>query len=457
VTELDRLLDETRKLALTYLESLETRDVASDVDRDTLRDALGGEMRDEPSDAVEVIRDLARGVEPGLVATSGGRFFGFVEGGVLPVALAADWLTSTWDQNPGFYALSPAAAVVEEIAAGWLLDVLGLPRTASVGFTSGAQMANLVGLAAARHHILAKQGWDVEADGLQDAPPISVIVGEERHATIGRALRFLGLGEKRVTVVAADEQGRMRPSELGSALGAHPAIVCAQAGNVNTGAFDPMGAIVEVAHEQDAWVHVDGAFGLWAAASPQLRHLVDGVELADSWATDGHKWLNVPYDSGIAFCAHPDAHSTAMALTAPYLVRSPNASRNGTDWTPESSRRARAFTIWAALRGLGRSGIAEMVESCCAHARRFAGSLGSKPGFEVLNDVALNQVLLRIVDDETTKRVARQVQAGGAAWLADTVWQGQSAIRISVSDHITEEADVDRAIDEIVRAAASIA
>jgi glutamate/tyrosine decarboxylase-like PLP-dependent enzyme len=406
-------------------------------------------------DPKDVVRALAMGADDGLIATSGGRFFGFVEGGVLPAALAADWLTSTWDQNPGFYVLSPAAAVVEEIVAGWLRELLGLPASASVGFTTGAQMANLAGLAAARHHVLARVGWDVEADGLSGAPPVTVIVGDERHATIGRALRFLGFGERTVTVIPADGQGRMDAAELGTALEnvSGPTIVCAQAGNVNTGACDPMRAIAEAARSHDAWLHVDGAFGLWAQASPRLRELVDGVELADSWATDAHKWLNVPYDSGIVACAHPDAHRTAMALKAPYLIRDPDAARDGSDWTPESSRRARAFAVWAALRSLGKRGVAEMVERCCDHARRFAEELAAHPDLEVLNEVVLNQVLVRVGDDDArTRDVATRVQREGTVWLADTVWQGRVALRISVSDQATTANDVDRAVSQVLSA-----
>lgn len=454
--ELEDLLAQTRELALGYLRDLPDRPVAEPVDGAQLKRSLGGALHDDPIDPVTVIRDLATGVEPGIVATSGGRFFGFVEGGVLPAALAADWLTSTWDQNPGFYVLSPAAAIVEEIVQEWLLDILHLPSTASVGFTTGAQMANLAGLAAGRHHVLAAAGWDVEADGLTGAPPVTILVGEERHATVGRALRFLGFGERNVTVVAVDGQGAMDARalrrELGNTQG--PAIVCAQAGNVNTGAFDPFRPIAEAARERGAWVHVDGAFGLWAAASPKLRRLADGIELADSWAADAHKWLNVPYDSAFVACAHPDSHRIAMALHAPYLVRDPSGTRNGSDWTPESSRRARAFALWAALRSLGRRGVATMIERCCDHAQRFAASLAERDGFEILNDVVLNQVLVRVGDDDArTKATATTLQKDGQVWFGDTVWHDKVAMRISVSDQATTVRDVDRAIEEIVGAA----
>jgi glutamate/tyrosine decarboxylase-like PLP-dependent enzyme len=454
-TSVEELLALARELALGYIAGLPDRAVATPVERAELLEALGAPLAEDPVNATNVIRDLAAGADRGLVATSGGRFFGFVEGGVLPAALAADWLTSTWDQNPGFYVLSPAAAVVEEVVAGWILDLLTLPPTASVGFTTGAQGANLTGLAAARHHVLAAAGWDVEADGLSGAPPVSILVGEERHATIGRALRFLGFGERTVTVVPADDQGAMDPKALESALAKAegPIIVCAQAGNVNTGAFDPFRPICEASHDAGAWVHVDGAFGLWAAASPRLRHLVDGIELADSWAVDAHKWLNVPYDSAFVACAHPESHSVAMALSAPYLVRDANSSRNGSDWTPESSRRARSFAVWAALRSLGRSGVAEMIERNCDLATRFASKLAEHDEVEILNDVVLNQVLVRIGDDDArTRAAASGTQRGGAAWFGDTVWRERVALRISVSDQATTDEDVDRAVGEILTA-----
>ena len=459
----DELLKQTRELALRYIDGLDDRAVGGDVDHDALLEALGAKLPNDPTPAQSVIHQLAEGADPGLVATTSGRFFGFVEGGVLPAALAADWLASTWDQNPGFYALSPAAAVVEEVAAGWLLELLGLPGSASVGFTTGAQMASVAGLAAARHHVLNAAGWNVEADGLIGAPPVTVIVGGERHATIDRALRLLGLGERTAVIVPADAQGRMDPYELVATLertDPGPTIVCAQAGNVNTGAFDPLRRIAEATRERDAWLHVDGAFGLWAGASPQLRHLVDGVELADSWATDGHKWLNTPYDSGIVVCAHPDSHRAALALHAPYLVRqkvddSPtSARRDGTDWTPESSRRARAFAVWAAIRSLGRNGIADMIDRCCAHAQLFATQLAEHPDLRVLNEVVLNQVLLRVGDnDDRTRATVRFLQQEGQVWLGDTVWHDTVAIRISVSDQATTKADVEMAVARIVEAA----
>ncbi|WP_438388798.1 pyridoxal phosphate-dependent decarboxylase family protein [Actinopolyspora saharensis] len=450
------VLGRTNELAQQYLEQAPRRAVAQPAPMEQLLQRLGGRLPEDPEDPVTVVESLARAADPGLVVTNAGRYFGFVEGGVLPVALAADWLATTWDQNAAFYALSPAAAAVEEVCRGWLCELLGLPEHVSAGFTTGAQMANLIGLAAARHHLLAEAGWDLEADGLFGAPRITVVVGRERHATVDRALRVLGIGRSSLVEVATDAQGRMRPDRLAAALadaaGAGPLIVCAQVGNVNTGACDPMREVCRLAHERNAWVHVDGAFGLWAAAAPSLRQLVDGVQDADSWAADGHKWLNVAYDCGIAFCAHPRAHRAAMSLSAAYLDDA--GERNGADWTPESSRRARAFPVWAALRGLGRAGVVELIEASCAHARRFAELLSADPRVAVLNEVVLNQVLVRVAaDDERTRRVAAVVQAEGATWLGTTVRDGVTALRISISDHATGPAEVAAAAEQVLRAA----
>jgi glutamate/tyrosine decarboxylase-like PLP-dependent enzyme len=451
------LLARTAELAADHLEADPGVPVSQPVATEELVAALGGPLPDAPSDPIEVVEALVRDVGPGIVRTNAGRYFGFVEGGVLPASLAADWLASTYDQNPGFHVLSPAAAALEIVCAGWLLELLGLPTGASVGFTTGAQLANVAALAAGRSEVLRRAGWDVEADGLQGAPPVTVVVGEERHATIGRALRFLGLGERRVVVLPADEQGRLRPDGLRDALGDGPAIVCAQAGNVNTGASDPFRVVCEVAHDAGAWVHVDGAFGLWAAASPAHRHLVDGVELADSWATDGHKWLNVPYDSGFVVCADPEAHRRAMTLSASYLARA-DGGRDGTDWTPESSRRARAFSVWAALRSLGRDGVGDLVARCCEHTRRFVELLGDDPAVAVLNDVVLNQALVRIDDDDArTLAVAAEVQREGVVWLGTTVRRGTTSLRISVSDHATTDDDIEVAAAAVRRAIAATA
>jgi glutamate/tyrosine decarboxylase-like PLP-dependent enzyme len=459
--ELDRLLERTTARAAEFLDGLPDRPVGATASVDELLGTLGGPLPDGPSDPVEVVELLAKGADRGLVGSAGPRFFGFVIGGSLPAALGADWLTSAWDQNAGLLAASPAASVVEAVAAGWLLDLLGLPAEASVGFVTGATMANFTALAAARHHVLAEAGWDVERDGLQDAPRVHVVAGEERHVTLDTALRYGGLGAGRAHLVPADDQGRMRPDALGEVLARcdGPTIVCAQAGNVNTGALDPVGEICRTSHARGAWVHVDGAFGLWAAASPALRPLADGIELADSWSTDAHKWLNVPYDSGLVICSRPEAHQGAMGSTASYLIRAEGA-RDNSDWTPEVSRRARGFPVWAALRSLGRSGVADLVDRCCAHARRLADSLGAEPGVEVLNQVVLNQVLVRFLDpdgdhDARTRAVVQRIQRDGTLWAGGTVWHQMAAMRLSVSGWSTTTGDIDRSTAAILRAAST--
>jgi glutamate/tyrosine decarboxylase-like PLP-dependent enzyme len=454
------VLDEAMTRAVEYLASLPERPVGPRAELPDLRARLDGPVPEQSTDPRRVIADLADAVEPGLVASAGSRYFGFVVGGATPAALAADWLTGVWDQNAFSYVAAPAAAVVEEVAGRWAAELLGLPATVSVGFTTGAQMANVTGLAAARHEAYRRIGWDVEVNGLIGAPRVRVLVGAERHATVDRALRYLGFGTSSSAMVAVDDQGRMQVDALRSVLAEsdEPAIVCAQAGNVNTGAFDPIGAICEIAHESDAWVHVDGAFGLWAAASPRVRHLVRGVERADSWATDAHKWLNVPYDSGLVFCAHPGAHRAAMGLQASYLVAGAGQERDAMDYTPEASRRARGFAVYAALRSLGREGIVALVDRCCALARRIAQRLMIADGVEVLNEVDLNQVLVRFRvpggdHDAHTRAVIERVQRDGTCWLGGTTWQGRTAMRISVSNWSTAESDVDRAVDAIVRCA----
>ena len=453
----DELLSSVAAYGSQFLESLATRPIREDASPDELRDALGGPLPDGPTEPQRVVDDLIAAAEPGVIAMPSGRYFGFVIGGAVPAAVAADWLTSLWDQNAGLYVGGPSAAVVEEVAGAWLKELLGLPPHASFAFVTGCQMAHVTALAAARHEVLARAGWNVERDGLQGAPRICVVVGEERHVTVDRALRFLGIGASQLVAVPADGQGRMRADLLRDALGAidGPAIVCAQAGNVNTGSFDPLPAIADAAEEAGAWLHVDGAFGLWAAASPSLAHLVEGAERADSWATDGHKWLNVPYDSGLAFCAHADAHRAAMAVHASYLVHADaDGPRDQMDWNPEFSRRARGFTVYAAIRALGRAGIAAMVERCCGHARLFAELLGAVDGVEILNDVVLNQVLVRFGgDDDLTREVVRRVQQDGTCWLSGTTWQGRAAMRISVSNWQTSDADVERSVEAILRAA----
>ena len=455
----ERALEAAFAGATRYLQSLAERPVAARVGAVELLARLGGPLPDGPSDPAEVVAQLAEQADDGLVASAGPRYFGFVVGGGLPAALAADWLAATWDQNAGLFALGPAAATVEEIAAGWLTDLLGLAPTVSTGFVTGGQMASFTGLAAARHHVLAAAGWDVESDGLLGAPPVEVVVGAERHVTIDAALRFLGLGSGRPRVVPADGQGRMDATALPEVLAAcqGPTIVCAQAGNVNTGAVDPLPTICAAAHDHGAWVHVDGAFGLWAAASPARRHLVDGVSEADSVATDAHKWLNVPYDSGLVFVAHPEAHRAAFSTVAGYLTPGEADERDPDAYTPEFSRRARGFPVWAALRSLGRSGVADMVERGCAQASRFATALGAADGVEVLNEVVLNQVLVRFPDpggdhDGRTREVVRRVQAGGTLWLSGTTWHGMAAMRISVSNWSTTDDDVDRSVAAILEA-----
>jgi glutamate/tyrosine decarboxylase-like PLP-dependent enzyme len=377
-------------------------------------------------------------------------------GSSLPAAAAADIMTSGWDQNAFNGVLSPAAVVAEEVAGGWLKELLGIPATASVGFVTGAQEANTVALAAARQHVLAGAGWDVARDGLHGAPRVRVVVGGERHATVDRALRLLGLGTASVEPVAVDGNGAIDVADLERVLASAPAgptIVCLQAGNVNTGACDDLRAACNLAHRHNAWVHVDGAFGLWAAATPALRHLVGGVDLADSWACDGHKWLNVPYDCGFVFCSRPDVHGAAVSYTAAYLVGTTGVAAGTSDFTLESSRRARGFAVWAALRQLGRDGVAELVERNCRLARRFAESL-TAGGAEVANDVVLNQVLVGFGSDDRTDRIIDRVQRDGTCWLGGTTWGGRRLMRISVSSWSTTEADVDRSVAAILRAAA---
>ena len=396
-----------------------------------------------------MIDRLVEVVEPALVATAGPRYFGFVVGGSLDAATHADLLATGWDQMAFNAVSSPAAAAAEDVVAGWVRGLLGLPAGASFGITTGAQAANTVALAAARHRVLAEAGWDVEVDGLTGAPRVRVLAGEERHATIDRSLRLLGMGASVIEPVPADGNGAMDADALAAALerdGGGPAIVCAQAGNVNTGACDDLAATTAHASEHGAWVHVDGAFGLWAAASPAKRDLVRGVESAHSWAADGHKWLNVPYDTGFVLCADRDAHAASMAYTASYLVGTEAGS-----WALESSRRARGFASWAALRELGRSGVAELVDRCCALAERFAERLGEIDGVEIGNEVVLNQVLARFGTDERTDALIEAVQRDGTCWMGGTTWQGRRYMRISVSDWSTTEADVDQSVDAIER------
>jgi glutamate/tyrosine decarboxylase-like PLP-dependent enzyme len=449
MSDVRELLRRTAEIAADYVESLDERPVFPDVTPEQLREALGGPLPDEPLDPAQVVVELAEHAGPGVVATGSGRYFGFVIGGGLPAALAADWLTSAWDQNAGLYAAGPSASIVEQVTRDWLLELLGLPGEASIGFVTGTQVAHVTGLAAARWHVLDDAGWDVGREGLAGGPRVRILVGEKRHVTVDRALRLLGLGTPET--VAADDQGRMRVDALADALegASGPTIVCAQAGEVNTGAFDPLPEIAAACRDARAWLHVDGAFGIWAAVSPRFRHLVAGVELADSWTTDAHKWLNVPYDSGIVMCAHPESHRNAMTVSASYLIMDEGTRRvrDEMDWVPEFSRRARGFAVYAALRSLGRRGVQDLVECCCDAAARFAGRIAELDGVEVLNEVVLNQVLFRFESDERTDEVLRQVQESGRVWLSGTTWDGRKAIRVSVSNWQTGDEEIDLAVD----------
>ena len=431
--------------------------VAPTAGRADVRDSLV-ELPDEPSPLDEVIDELVKAAEPGLMASAGPRYFGFVTGGTLDAALIAEILAAGWDQCAFNEAMSPASIAFEDVAGGWLKDLLGLPQSASVGFTTGAQGANTVGLAAGRWKVLHDAGWDVGRDGLHGAPRVRIVVGAERHATIDRAVRLLGLGESSVVEVPAGRNGAMDAAALPAALEEGvPTIVCAQAGNVNTGAFDDLSAVAAAARPVGAWIHVDGAFGLWAAASPRTADFVRGVELADSWCCDGHKWLNVPYDCGYAFCAHPDVHATALAYTASYLTgQVAGREFGGGDLVTESSRRARGFSTWAALRSLGRSGVTELVDRCCELARLFAERLAALEGFEVVNEVVLNQVLVRAGDAELTTRLEQLIQEDGTAWLGGTTWRGERLLRIAVSNWSTTPGDVDRVVAALGRLRAQL-
>src|SRR3954468_13232672 len=455
MSDAPRVLTPDAALASDYLAPLPDRPVARSVDLAALRASMGGPLPDGPMDPVAVVEALAAAADPGLVATAGPRFFGFVIGGSLPAAVGADRLTAAWDQNGAFYITSPAAAVAEEVAAGWLVELLGLPGGTSVGFASGATMANFTALAAARHAVLSRVGWDVERLGLQEAPPVTVVTHAGSHATVYASLQMLGLGREgeRVRRVDADEQGRMRPDALRAEMATieGPVIVCAQAGNVNTGAFDPLDEIEPIVHDRGGWLHVDGAFGIWAAAVPSLRENMRGHDEADSWSTDAHKWLNVPYDSGLVFVRDAAAHQAAMTFGAAYYVESGGATRDPYNWVPESSRRARGFTILAALRSLGRSGLVDLIERDCALARRMAERLRATPGITILNHVVLNQVLVGFETDDVTQAVIGAVQRDGTCWLGGTTWKGRAAVRVSVSGWQTTEDDIDRSADAILR------
>jgi glutamate/tyrosine decarboxylase-like PLP-dependent enzyme len=455
--DLATLLHRVADVTATYRAGLAERRVSPSADVEALAAAFGGPLPAAPTPAAQVVEELVAAAEPGLLATAGPRFFGFVVGGALPAATAADQLATGWDAVAFNAVTSPAAAAAEAAAGSWVKQLLGVPDTASVGFVTGAQAANTVGLASARHHVLEQAGWDVEQRGLVGAPPLRVLASVERHATVDRSLRLLGLGTDAVEEVRAGPNGAIDVKDLERVLGQGPLgplVVCLQSGNVNTGACDDLRAACELVHAADGWAHVDGAFGLWAAASPAYRHQMDGVELADSWGCDAHKWLNVPYDSAFAMCSRPATHVAAMSYTASYLVGSGVVPVGG-DFTAESSRRARGLAVWAAVKELGASGVADLVDRCCALARRFAESLTSA-GFEVANDVVLNQVLVSFGDDAATDAVVAAVQREGTCWMGGTTWRGRRFMRISVSNYSTTEQDVDRSVDAIVRLAATV-
>jgi glutamate/tyrosine decarboxylase-like PLP-dependent enzyme len=437
--------------AIDFLASLETRSAAASADADSLRSRLGGKLSATPKSPIDVIEELVREVEPGLVASAGGRFFAWVIGGTLPAALAADWLTSAWDQNAAIYATSPAAAAVEEIAGAWLKELLAIPASAGFAFVTGCQMAHVTCLAAARHALAARAGWDIEERGLNGGPPIRVVSSENRHHSIDRALRLLGLGTNSLRFIATNDEETLSPRGLEDALLAEsetPAIVLLQAGDINTGAFDDFAQLIPIAKRHNAWVHIDGAFGLWAAASPRYRHLLAGADAADSWATDGHKWLNVPFDAGYAFVADPLGQRAAMSIRAPYIASHLDA-RDQIDWNPEWSRRARGFPTYAALRELGSDGLATLIDRTCEHAKTLVGELSRLDGVDVLWRPIINQGLVRFGDDRTTEAVIERVAASGEAFFGPTTWRGVRAMRVSVLSWQTTERDISRAVDAI--------
>ena len=453
------LLGRTNQLANEFLDGVADRPVARRVEfHQLLKQMQGDGLRDEGEDPLRIIEDLTRFADTATVAMAGPRYFGFVVGGSFPVAVAADWLTAAWDQNSAFYAHSPLAAAAEQVAADWLIDLLGLAPGTSVGFVTGGTMANFTGLASGRHALFRKLGWDVEKQGLIGAPHITVVTSDESHISALACLQMLGLGSEQIVRVPTDDQGRMRADQLPSVLAGvdTPILVCAQAGNVNTGAFDPVSEINAAIRDRPSWLHVDGAIGLWAAASPSYCELIKGIELADSVSTDCHKWLNVPYDCGLIFVRDAAAHRAAMSLYAAYYVLGEKAERENSDWVPEASRRGRGFTVYAALRYLGRKGIADLIDRCCRLARRMAEQLAKDPAVTILNDVVLNQVLVRFSkSDEATAEVIRRVQEDGTCWLGGTNWHGMHAMRISVSNWSTTEADIDMSVAAILRCAAA--
>ncbi|MBF5042143.1 aspartate aminotransferase family protein [Aggregicoccus sp. 17bor-14] len=455
------LLEEVLRLAAAYEEGLPERHVGPRAGVAALREVLGGPLPERGEDPRRVITALARDADPGVVAMAGPRYFGFVTGGRLPVALAADWLTSTWDQNGCLAVMSPAVSVLEEVAGTWVKGLLGIPQEAGVGFVTGSQVANFTAMLAARNALLRRAGWDLERDGVRGSPPLHVVMGEEAHSSVQRALRYLGVGTRDVHAVPVDAQGRLRAEALGPVLARleGPVLVCAQAGNVNTGACDALEPIADACERRGAWLHVDGAFGLWAAAAPARRHLVRGLERAQSWALDAHKWLNVPYDSAMVAVQPASALKDAISVSAAYLPQG-GGERNALEYGLEMSRRARGLTVYAALRSLGREGVAELVERCCRLAARFAERLAAEGGVQVLNEVVLNQALVRFAPaglsaaeaDALTRAVIARVQQEGTCWLGGTVWQGVAAVRLSVSNASTREADIDRSAEAVLAA-----
>jgi glutamate/tyrosine decarboxylase-like PLP-dependent enzyme len=461
------LLRQTADHSADFYEALGERRTSVTAGVQELREALARPLPDEPTDASQVIAELVRDVEPGLLGSAGGRFFGWVIGGSVPAALAADWLTSAWDQNAALYACAPAEAVAEEVCGVWLKDLLGLPAHASFALVTGTQMGHATALAAARNKLLAERGWDVERRGLAGAPPVRLITGGQQHASIDRAVRLLGLGTDAIVNAGAGPQGHLDLGGLSRALESEdgPMIVCLQAGEINTGSFDDFTQACRIAHARGAWVHVDGAFGLWAGVSRRYRHLLAGVDAADSWTTDAHKWLNVPFDCGLVFTAHPAEHRAAMSITASYLMRASEmgggAPREQIDYNPEWSRRGRGFAVYAAIRSLGRSGIAQIIDDCCDHARQLTAGIGALPGAEVLHEPQINQGLIRFTDpggdhDSRTDRVIARIQHDGHAWFGGTTFNGARAMRISVVNHRTTDHDIERAIAAVRDALSSV-
>ncbi|WP_282606628.1 aminotransferase class V-fold PLP-dependent enzyme [Pelagibius sp. Alg239-R121] len=455
----NRVLQQASDYAIDYLGKLDHRPIGTVDSLDELRRKLDRSLPEQGVSASEVLDDLVRDAEGGILGSGSGRFFGWVIGGSLPVALAADWLTSTWDQNAASNVTAPAEAVVEEVCGNWMKQVLGIPPASSFALVTGCQMAHTTAFAAARHHLLRQRDWDVEAQGLSGAPAIRILTSENRHESILRAVRLLGIGTDAVIYVESDTQGRMSPQALEAVLSAEPerlTIVSLQAGDLNTGVFDDFDALCPIARQHDAWIHVDGAFGLWAAASPRFRHLLEGVELAHSWATDGHKWLNLPFDSGFVFVSKPAAHRAAFSQATSYAVPL-EALRNQKDWNPEWSRRGRGFSAYAALRHLGTEGLSDLVERCCDFASRLVEGIAAMEGAEALALPVINQGLVRFLSpdgnhDRRTDEVIARIQTGGEAWFGGVTWQGKRAMRISVCNWLTSEQDIERAVEAVRKA-----